>query len=75
MWHYREAGKTITHILDGNRLVGSIVHQGNNWSVEILWHADDIKGSFTEYGEALAFCQGVETLANRLTDERPKAIS
>jgi hypothetical protein len=49
-------------ILHGSRIVGSMVRKCGRWRVEILWSgpSGDIKASFSDFFQALAFIDGVE---------------
>jgi hypothetical protein len=64
-WNTREIEPGTVWIEDKGRMVGSICNKVDRWHVEILWMDDDITGRFATYGEALAFVQGVEAMADR----------
>ena len=54
-------------ILDGDRVVGSMVPRGKLWCVEILWSGPggDIIYRTDTHSSAIAFILGVEAVFNR----------
>jgi hypothetical protein len=67
MWRVTAGGDS-RMILDGNRVVGSLVKVGNDWSVEILWTSGDIKFVHPSYEACLAYISGACAMATRMME-------
>jgi hypothetical protein len=68
MWRVSDGGI----ILDGDRVVGSLVKVGDCWSVEILWSASagDLRFISGNYEACLAYVSGACAMATRLMQQR-----
>jgi hypothetical protein len=58
-------------IMDGNRVVGSLVKIGDEWRVEILWWSQigDLRFNSASYEACLAYISGACAMATRMTEQ------
>jgi hypothetical protein len=68
MWSLKGVGDSQL-IQDGNRVVGSLVRNDSDWSVEILWSGASGDITFVgNYQSCIAFISGACAMATRMLE-------